>query len=84
MPKEIASQIAPVAERLAVVPAVRAVAVVGSYASGASGDDSDVDLYIYLDRQQPARCAPTVGDKRPRGRLLCRDLQGRVRQRPAG
>lgn len=46
---EIRTLIASTAERLAIVPAVQAVAVVGSHASGTAADKSDVDLFIYVD-----------------------------------
>ncbi len=46
---EIRTLLASAAERLAAVAAVQAVAVVGSHASGTAGDESDVDLFIYVD-----------------------------------
>lgn len=45
---------ASVADRLAAVPTVRAVAIVGSHASGTAGKSSDVDLFIYCEETPDA------------------------------
>lgn len=46
---EIHAVMAPVAERLAAVHAVQAVAVVGSHASHTAGGESDIDVFIFVD-----------------------------------
>ncbi len=47
---DIAAVMAPAAERLAAVQAVRAVAVIESHASGTADDASDIDVFVYVDQ----------------------------------
>ena len=45
---DVRALMAPVAERLAAVPAIEAAVVVAAYATGTAREDSDVDLFIYV------------------------------------
>lgn len=55
------------ADRLAALPAVRAVTLGGSRAQGVHGPDSDWDLAVYYrGASTPRTCAPSAGRERSR------------------
>lgn len=50
-----------IAQRFSLLPEVRAVALAGSQATGVAGEHSDIDVYIYTDRDIPASVRQSIG-----------------------